>query len=206
MAGWLQMEDHGEVEMFKFSAEDIANQTFEPRFRGYDRDQVHEFLEGLARQWSEVQQSVRRLEKEVEDQARELREYRRREQSLVQALEMARQVAEEIRHQADRDAEMVLADTELKAERMLARAEKRVSQLRGELFDLRQKRTRFHSELRHMLDHYRSTLDEYEARSEEVHPLPPVPGCHEEAEEDGDDLEVVAEQEADEEQRVSAQG
>jgi cell division initiation protein len=167
--------------MFKFSAEDIANQTFQSRFRGYDTDQVHEFLETLAKQWRELQKSHRELEDELDQQTRELRDYRRREKSLVQALEMARQVAEEIRHQADRDAEMVLADTELKAERMLARAEQRVSELRGEMFELQQQRARFYNETRQMLQSYGSMFDQYEARSkagdEQAHPLPPVPGA-----------------------------
>ena len=176
--------------MFKFSAEDIANQTFHSRFRGYDQDQVHEFLETLAKQWRELQKSHRELEDELDQQTRELRDYRRREKSLVQALEMARQVAEEIRHQADRDAEMVLADTELKAERMLARAEQRVSELRGEMFELQQQRARFFSETRQMLQSYGSMFDQYEARSrandEQAHPLPPVPGAKQNQNDDAD--------------------
>src|SRR5690554_2942623 len=122
--------------MFKFSADDIANQSFQSKFRGYDADQVHEFLEGLAREWRQVQDAVRRMQDELDEQTRELRDYRRRERSLVEALEMARQVAEEIRHQADRDAELVLAETELKAERMLTRAEQKVGQLRSEMLEL----------------------------------------------------------------------
>lgn len=174
--------------MFKFSAEDIANQSFQTRFRGYDPEQVHEFLDGLATEWRQIQKSYREMTDELDQQTRELRDYRRREKSLVQALEMARQVAEEIRHQADRDAEMVLADTELKAERMLAKAEKKVSELRGEMFELQQQRVRFHSEMRQMIESYGTMLDQYQARSQErqEHPLPPVPGTRVEAA-DGDD-------------------
>lgn len=186
--------------MFKFSAEDIANQTFQNKFRGYDPEQVHEFLEVLARQWREIQKSHRELEEELDQQTRELRDYRRREKSLVQALEMARQVAEEIRHQADRDAEMVLADTELKAERMLARAEQKVSELRGEMFELQQQRARFFNEMRQMLTSYDSMLDQYEDRTggEAPHPLPPVPGAEvaegqvEEAHEEEPEVEDAA--------------
>ena len=164
--------------MFKFSAADIANQSFQTRFRGYDVDQVHEFLDGLAREWREVQKSYRSLREEFEDNTRELREYRRRETSLAQALEVAREVADEIRHQADRDAELVLADTEIKAERMLAAAEQEVEQLNEELKTLRKERARFHGEIRQTLDQYAALLEEYEEQvgEEENHPLPPIPG------------------------------
>lgn len=162
--------------MFKFSADDIANQSFQTRFRGYDADQVHEFLEGLAREWRHVQDAVRRMQDELDEQTRELRDYRRRERSLVEALEMARQVAEEIRHQADRDAELVLADTELKAERMLTRAEQKVSQLRSEMLELHQHRVRFQSELKHMVESYGSLITHFEKRTESMEVLPPIPG------------------------------
>ncbi|RAL23563.1 hypothetical protein DL240_05235 [Lujinxingia litoralis] len=162
--------------MFKFSADDIANQSFQTKFRGYDPDQVHEFLQGLAREWRQVQEAVRRMQDEVDEQTRELRDYRRRERSLVEALEMARQVAEEIRHQADRDAELVLADTELKAERMLTRAEQKVGQLRSEMLDLHQQRVRFQSELKHMVESYASMIAHFEERAQGMEMLPPIPG------------------------------
>lgn len=204
--------------MFKFSAEDIANQQFETKFRGYDPDQVREFLEGLARQWRDIQKSYRRMEQRLNDQADELEEYRRREKSLVEALETARQVADDIRDKADRDAERIMAETELKAEKMLARAEKRVSELRGELFDLREQRSRLHSEMRQMLDSYESMLDRYEQRAaaraerqgegEEGHPLPPVPGGdHREVAREVDDEDIEREvdvEEADDQDRPSA--
>lgn len=186
--------------MFKFSAEDIANQTFQTRFRGYDRDQVREFLEGLARQWQEIQQSHQRIEEELEEQNRELREYRRREQSLVKALETARQVADDIRDDATREAEMIIAETELEAEKMLASAEKRVSKLRGELMDLQQQRTRFQVEMRQMLDNYGAMLDRYdtaEGEGEEGHPLPPVPGASDGDEEAAEGEEVAEIDDAD---------
>lgn len=162
--------------MFKFSADDIANQSFQSKFRGYDADQVHEFLEGLAREWRQVQDAVRRMQDELDEQTRELRDYRRRERSLVEALEMARQVAEEIRHQADRDAELVLAETELKAERMLTRAEQKVGQLRSEMLELHQHRVRFQSELKHMVESYGAMIAHFEKRAEGVEVLPPIPG------------------------------
>lgn len=180
--------------MFKFSAEDIANQGFQSRFRGYDPDQVHEFLDGLAREWEEIQRTCREMKTEIDEQNKELREFRRRETGLVQAMEMARQVADEIRHQADRDAELVLADTELKAERMLARAEQKVSELRNELFELQQRRQRFHSEMRNMLENYRELFHHYEARGDATEqPPPPIPGAYNTTE-IGDDDVVGAEE------------
>ncbi|MBA2661846.1 MAG: DivIVA domain-containing protein [Bradymonadaceae bacterium] len=162
--------------MFKFSADDIASQSFETRFRGYDTRQVEEFLTSIAREWDHVVDEFKRMQIEVDTQSKELRDYRRRERSLVEALEMAKQVADEIRHQADRDAELVIAQTEIKAEKILAQAERRLAGVRTELFEMQQQRARFEIELRSTLEGHLKLMELMGARSTgELHPMPPVP-------------------------------
>ena len=145
--------------MFKFSAEDIANQAFEKSFRGYNVQQVEEFLNGLAREWNYTMDEFKRLQLEVESQTKDLRDYRRRERSLVEALEMAKQVADEIRHQAERDAELVIARTEIKAEKILAQAEKRLGGIRADIFEMQHQRTRLEAELRGTLQGHMKMLE-----------------------------------------------
>lgn len=159
----------------KFSAEDIAQQGFQTRFRGLDPEQVREFLGGLAREWDQLAGELKRLQSEVDGQSKELRDYRRRERSLVEALEMAKQVADEIRHQAERDSELVIARTELKAEKILAQAERRVADLRGEMQDLHQQRIRFKTQLRHLLDGHSQMLDAFGEEQGDAYATPPLP-------------------------------
>ena len=143
----------------KFSSDDIVNQTFESRFRGYDADQVREFLTGVAREWDHLVEELRRLRVEHDGSTREIKEYRRRERSLHDALDMAKQVAEEVKHQAERDAELIIAEAELKAERILAGVENRLAHLREELITLQQQRIRFEAELRTVLESHRKMLE-----------------------------------------------
>lgn len=143
----------------KFSADDIAQQGFERRFRGYDRDQVEEFLEVLGREWDHLVAELRQAWALIEEQREELREYRRREKGLHDALVMAKQAADEIKHQAERDAELKIADAELKAERILSGVENRMATLRDELYDLQQQRIRYESELRHTVESHLKMLD-----------------------------------------------
>src|SRR6056297_2853716 len=116
-----------EGKMLKFSAEDIANQTFESRFRGYDRRQVEEFLQGVSREFDHLATEFKQARAELQEHKQELKEYRRREKSLHDALNMAKQVGEEIKEQANRDAELTIADAELKAEKILSGVQNRVS-------------------------------------------------------------------------------
>ncbi|TDP77549.1 DivIVA domain-containing protein [Bradymonas sediminis] len=145
--------------MIKFSAEDIVNQTFETRFRGYDRAQVDEFLNGLSREFDHIVTEHKQARQELKEYKAELSEYRRREASLHDALNMARQVGEQIRQQSERDAELTIAEAELRAERMLAGVQNRVSALREEMFELQQQRVRSQTELRNVLESHLKMLD-----------------------------------------------
>lgn len=149
--------------MHKFSAEDIANQDFETRFRGYDCGQVHEFLNVLSREWGHLVEELRRTRELLEEQSRELKDFRQREKSLHDALHMAREMADEIRHQAEREAELLLADAEVKAEKMLVGAEGRVAALREDLLDLQQQEVRYRSQMRSVVESHLRLLDFDEA-------------------------------------------
>src|SRR5690554_1293952 len=145
--------------MIKFSAEDIVNQKFEGRFRGYDRAQVDEFLSGLSREFDHIVTEHKQARQELREHKAELSEYRRREASLHDALNMARQVGEQIRQQSERDAELTIAEAELRAERMLSGVQNRVVALREEMFELQQQRVRSQTELRNVLESHLKMLD-----------------------------------------------
>jgi cell division initiation protein len=152
----------------KFSSDDILSQTFESKLRGWDPAQVREFLASVAREWDHIVDELRGLRTENEQLQRDLREYRRREKGLHDALEMAKQMADEVRHQAERDAELVVAEAELKAERILSGVEQRVADLRAELMDVQQQRIRFEAELRAVIESHQKMLQMLSAPEQRV--------------------------------------
>jgi cell division initiation protein len=137
--------------MLKFSSDDIAQQTFERRFRGYDVDQVDEFLDTVARHWERLVSELKQTRRDLEQAEERIDEYREREQSLQDSLEMAKKVADEVKEKAERDAELTVADAELEAERILAKAEKQASKLREDIYQLKQQRVRYRAELKSLI-------------------------------------------------------
>lgn len=143
----------------KFSSEDIANQRFEVRFRGFDADQVREFLHVVARELDELQSVNRVLARDLDEAKTELAEYRKRERSLHDALEMARETAAEIKERAEREADVKVAHAEVESERMLAEARELVAEQRDEMRQLREQRRRAVAELRATLEMHVHLLD-----------------------------------------------
>lgn len=147
--------------LMKYSTDDILSQTFETRFRGYDSDQVHEFLYGLSRAWDEMTRQLKDLNETSETQGAEIREFRQRERALQDALAMARQVSEDVKTSAKRDADLLIANAELQAERLVSQAEIDVRNTKETLNRLKQQRVRFEAELRRTIETHSKILSLY---------------------------------------------
>lgn len=150
----------------KFSSDDILRQEFERRVRGYDPVQVREFLEGVAREWDHLALKAKHAQKERDELTVEVKEYRRRERTLQDALDMARQVSEDLKHQAERDAEMVVADAELKAEKILAECDLEITRAQKTLEELESRRIRLMAELKATLESHLRFIEAAESDSE----------------------------------------
>lgn len=143
----------------RFSSKDIRHQTFERRFRGLAPDQVEEFLDALAQEWESLSQELAHLHEQVDEQARELRDYRSRERSLLDALETARKAGEQMRQTAEQDARRMVAEAELQSREILQRTQDQRAHLRQQCFDLQQKRQRLLAELEHVLTSHRQLVE-----------------------------------------------
>lgn len=169
----------------RFSREDIAQQRFQVKLRGYSQEQVREFLSVLAGDMSDIVTENRRLNRENEQLTREVAEFRRRERSLHDALELAKSTAEEVKERARRDAEVIVAEAELAAERKYAAAARAIDQAKQELRELMEKRRRVTSEMRatlemhlHLIDSQREPEYLSEAEDEEDDRGDTLPGIH----------------------------
>lgn len=143
----------------KFSSEDVAQQRFEVRFRGFDVDQVREFLIVIARELDELAMANRTLTRELDGAQKELADYRKRERSLHDALELARETAKEIETRAERAAEVRVAQAELESEQMLTRAREAAEEEQAAMRELREQRHRAVAELRATLEMHLHLLD-----------------------------------------------
>ena len=150
----------------KYSAEDIATQRFESKFRGEDPIQVREFLASVAQGWADLSAEVKSLRETVANQKLELREFRQRQKSLQDTLEMARTVSESVKDKAEHDAEMLIAETELKVSKMQAAAQAEIDSATTKVARLREQRIRFEAELRRTLELHSDLLDTYQQAAE----------------------------------------
>ncbi len=138
---------------------DIQSVDFSREMRGYNRDEVDEFLDHVAdslqryaEQHATDQIRIRELENETESNA-ELKE------SLQNALDMAKKTSEDFLVSTQRESEAVLSAAKAKAEAILADAAVQKSQLLSELDELRRAKERFIADARATVLRYTILLD-----------------------------------------------
>ncbi|CAO0821660.1 cell division initiation protein [Desulfarculales bacterium] len=122
--------------------EDIRRRNFSRCFRGLNPQEVQSVLEQAAENMGHLHKESETLRHEVEEQ-KDLQEYRGREQSLEAALAQIRQVSESIKSNAEREAQLVIAEAELQAEKTLSQAHNRLAQIHNDIAELKRQRAQF---------------------------------------------------------------
>jgi len=124
----------------KITPLDIQQQTFQVRFRGYDQEEVHEFLravsetvEALVRENADVKERADKLEREAV-------ELRQKEASFNDLLVTTQKMAENLKETARREADLILKEAELKSEELLKLAQADLRAIQRDLLDLRKDR------------------------------------------------------------------
>ncbi len=141
---------------------EVDRRQFQRVFRGCDPEEVHAFLDLVSREIEELGRENQQVREELRRRDALVAEYREHEARLRDALVSASRVTEEMRDAARRDADLVRAEAELAARRIVAQAEERVVRLSDEVQALRLQRARLLAELTGIIDGHRRILRAHE--------------------------------------------
>ncbi len=147
----------------RLTPNDIINKRFARSRTGFSAAEVEDFLREVARDYEQTIAEVYRSQERLEGLEREIERFHSMESTLKEALVLAQMTANETRALAQREAESVLRDTQLRADRM-----DRDAMHRSEM--LRQERLRFGWEFRALLQSQLDHLEAELARSTEEAP------------------------------------
>ena len=143
----------------RLSPIDIREQQFTTKlFRGFDRQEVDAFLDDVADDYEGVLRENASLREQVgsyEERARGLGET---ERTLKDTLVTTQRVAEEMKEGAKRDAQLLLRETALNADKLMEEARAEEAKLRVEIQTLKRLRRQLIEELRATVERYDRTL------------------------------------------------
>lgn len=131
---------------------DIKKQEFKRIMRGYDPEEVNAFLEMVAEEFEALQRDKNRLEDETIKLRTQLHDYQEVERTLKQTLMNAQETVQLSRDNSKREADLLLREAELQAEKITEDARKRLAALKNELLVVRAQKDSFARRLRHLLE------------------------------------------------------
>jgi cell division initiation protein len=105
---------------------DIRNQVFSKKMRGYDPDEVKQFLDAVADRMEQLLKKMEGREKEVVALREKTDAYGQMEQNLRDTLLTAQKIGTDAKANAEQTAQNVLKEAELEARRRIAEATMRV--------------------------------------------------------------------------------
>ncbi|MEW5850379.1 MAG: DivIVA domain-containing protein [Myxococcota bacterium] len=143
----------------KITPLDIQQQRFRSVWRGLDRAEVDAFLNLVA---SEVEALVREnhdLKEELRRARNMLDQFREREQALKETMITAQKITDDIKHAARKDAEIVVGQAELEAEKILQNAHQRLISIIDDIHELKRQRALLRENLRGVLGTHMKLLE-----------------------------------------------
>ena len=138
---------------------DIQQQKFKTKIRGFDVREVDAFLEQMANVFESLQRTHKHLQEEVRRLELEIQGYRKREETFKRALLNSQKVLDQMKDNARKSAELIIAEAEVKAEKILNNAHNRLAQLHEDISELKRQRTQIEVQIGSIVEAHSKLLD-----------------------------------------------
>lgn len=135
---------------------DIHNKEFTKGFRGYDEDEVNEFLDQVIKDYELIIREKKELDERLNDMNERLTHFSNIEETLNKSIVVAQEAAEELKRNAQKEAKLIVREAEKNADRIVNESLSKARKIALEIEDLKKQskvfRTRFKMLIEAQLD------------------------------------------------------
>ncbi|SPP63603.1 DivIVA domain-containing protein [Nitrospira lenta] len=143
----------------KITPLDIQQMVFRTKLRGYDREEVNRFLEELAQTVESLNRDNALLRERLAMTEQQVSELKRTETTLSNTLVAAQSLADDVKRSANRDAELIVKEAELKAGEVVRQARVELGETQRDLSLLQKQRLLMVERMRATLHTFERMLD-----------------------------------------------
>ncbi|MDQ0190987.1 DivIVA domain-containing protein [Alicyclobacillus cycloheptanicus] len=130
---------------------DIHNKEFSRSFRGYDEDEVDDFLERVIQDYEALIRQNKELEERLADMTERLKHFSNIEESLSKSIIVAQETAEEVKANARKEAQLILKEAEKNADRIVSEALNKSRKIAMEVEDVQKHAAIFRARFRSLI-------------------------------------------------------
>lgn len=131
---------------------DIHNKEFAKTFRGYDEDEVNEFLDQVIKDYEMIIREKRELENRVKELEEKLKHFSSIEETLNKSIVVAQEAAEEVRGSAQKEAKLIIREAEKNADRIVNEALSKARKIALEIEDLKKQSKVFRNRFKLLIE------------------------------------------------------
>ena len=146
----------------KLTPQDILTQQFGSKVKGYDKDEVKNFLIQVVETLENEIQEKEKLRKNLEKVREKLEKFEKREEILRDTLVSAQKFSTEIKTNSQKESELIIREAEMKGEEIVKSAIDRQKDLKEEIRSLKFKRREIETDLVNMLNSLKELIESYQ--------------------------------------------
>lgn len=139
---------------------EIRKTTFPQKLRGYEPQEVDDFLELVAEELTARLAVADRLERENRGLRNKLEEAHGRQEKLQETMLQAQRLSAEITENARKEAALLLKEAEVAADSMVSQAIEQANRIETKIVQLRSQRRQMQLQFKNALDHFAQHLED----------------------------------------------
>jgi cell division initiation protein len=138
---------------------DIQNHHFPRRFKGYDPAEVDGFLRMVTEDYKSLIEESEALKTRIREVEQRVNEMQGNEKTLQAAFITAQSMTEDLRQSALKESELVIAQAEVKAEKVLDASHRRAAELAEEIREMKMVKVRLATAIRNTIETHLTLLE-----------------------------------------------
>ncbi|MFP7494163.1 DivIVA domain-containing protein [Terribacillus saccharophilus] len=131
---------------------DIHNKEFARGFRGYDEDDVNDFLDRVIKDYEIIIREKKDLEERVQQLEERLGHFNNIETTLNKSILVAQETAEEVKGNAMKESKLIIKEAEKNADRIINESLTKSRQIALEVEDLKKQAKVFRTRLKMLVE------------------------------------------------------
>lgn len=131
---------------------DISNKEFKKVFRGYDADEVDEFLEEIVENYEKIYKDNVTLKENISNLEEKISHYSNIELTLQNTLLLAQSAADQAKENSKRESELIIKQSQEQSRDIIHNAEQRVLDINKEFEILKKEYDMFKTRFKGLLE------------------------------------------------------
>ena len=146
----------------KLTPMDINNKEFKKGLRGYNADEVDEFLDQVVENYEELYKENANLKEKLTNSNEKVEYYAKIETTIQNTLLLAQNAAEQAKNSAKKEAELMVKNANETAHKLMDKAHNDVIQINDEYEKVKQEFIKFRAKYRNFMNTQLETFDDLE--------------------------------------------